>query len=93
MARKHIKVLTKKLGKSKVWGQADYGDYTIEIDPRLKGKKHLEILIHEALHLLNPTFEEDEVVDQSIALTNLLWKQMYRRVELDNKIPLQDGEM
>jgi hypothetical protein len=71
-----IKVKYQKLGKQKVWGLAD-SEGIIYIDSRLKGKKHLEILIHEALHILLPEAEEDEIVEKSIALTNLIWKQRY----------------
>tara|TARA_R110000868_G_scaffold158316_5_gene386333 strand:+ start:2432 stop:2701 length:270 start_codon:yes stop_codon:yes gene_type:complete len=87
-----IKVIYKKLGKEKVWGLAD-SEGVIYLDTRLKGKKHLEILIHEALHLLYPEAEEDEIVNKSISLCNLIWKQRYRRIEEDKKEPLQDGTL
>ena len=87
-----IKVKYQKLGKQKVWGLAD-SEGIIYIDSRLKGKKHLEILIHEALHILLPEAEEDEIVVKSIALTNLIWKKRYRRIEEDKKEPLKDGKL
>lgn len=87
-----IKVKYQKLGKQKVWGLAD-SEGIIYLDSRLKGKKHLEILIHETLHLLFPEAEEDEIVQKSIILTNLIWKQRYRRIEDDKKEPLQDGSL
>ena len=87
-----IKVIYKKLGKEQVWGLAD-SEGVIYLDTRLKGKKHLEILIHEALHLLYPEAEEDEIVNKSISLCNLIWKQRYRRIEEDKKEPLQDGTL
>jgi hypothetical protein len=87
-----IKVKYKKLGKEKVWGLAD-SQGIIYIDSRLKGKKHLEILIHETLHLLYPEDSEDEVVERSIILTNLIWKQRYRRLEEEKKMRLQDGSL
>ena len=87
-----IKVIYKKLGKEKVWGLAD-STGIIYLDSRLKGKKHLEILIHESLHLLYPEAEEDEIVNKSISLCNIIWKQRYRRIEDDKKEPLQDGTL
>jgi hypothetical protein len=87
-----IKVKYQKLGKQKVWGLAD-SEGVIYLDSRLKGKKHLEILIHESLHLLYPEAEEDEIVNKSISLCNLIWKQRYRRIEEDKKEPLQDGTL
>jgi hypothetical protein len=87
-----IKVKYKKLGKEKVWGLAD-SEGIIYLDSRLKGKKHLEILIHETLHILYPEAEEDEIVEKSISLCNLIWQQRYRRIEEDKKEPLQDGTL
>ena len=87
-----IKVIYKKLGKQKVWGLAD-STGIIYLDSRLKAKKHLEILIHETLHLLYPDAEEDEIVNKSISLCNIIWKQRYRRIEDDKKEPLQDGTL
>lgn len=76
-----MKVVYRKLGKEKAWGQAHIDDNTIEIDPRLTGKRKLEIIIHEALHILNPEFSETKVIEQSKKLTTLLWKEHYRQVD------------
>ena len=58
-----INVIYKKLGRHKVYGYANLGDNEIELDVRLKNKKHLEILVHECLHILFPELEEDEIVE------------------------------
>lgn len=87
-----IKIVYSKLGRDGVWGYAHYENNSIELDIRLKGKKHLEILTHEALHLLDKDMSEEEVERVSITLTNLLWKCGYRRVDDSNTIPLQDGK-
>ena len=87
---KRIKIKYCKLGKQKVWGFA-HSDGLIEIDERLKGKKKLEIIIHEVMHLLNPMDEEDEVVRKSVLLTNTLWHERYRVVDNTEDIPMQDG--
>lgn len=84
-----MKVVRRKLGREKAHGQALLGEGVIEIDPRLTGKKQMEILIHEALHLLNPEWEEGKVVKQSRKLTQLLWKENYRRVDNEKGPPLQ----
>jgi hypothetical protein len=85
-----IKIIYKKLGREQAHGIAD-SDGIIYIDPRLKGKKHCEILIHETLHLLNPTDDEKAIIRKSVTLTNILWKENYRRVDDTNDEPLQDG--
>ncbi len=46
-----IRIKYRKLGKENAYGVA-HSDGLIEIDERLKGKKHLEIIVHETLHLL-----------------------------------------
>jgi len=81
-----VKIVYRKLGKEKAWGQAHIVDQTIEIDPRLKGKKKMEIILHEALHILNPEFSETKVIEQSKKLTALLWKEHYRQVDNDIKV-------
>ena len=83
-----IKVVYRKLGRERAYGQAD--DF-IELDPRLKGKKHCEILVHEAIHVLFPHLSEKEVIEKSILLTNTLWHEKYRRIEEGTSHALQDG--
>lgn len=87
-----IKVREVKLGVNKLWGRASFDEDTIELDPRLCGKKHLEISIHESLHLLFPTYSEEDITAKAISITNLLWKMGYRRIDNTNNIPLQNGK-
>lgn len=89
---KRIKVKYKKLGKHKVWGFSDSAGF-VELDVNLKGKKHLEILIHECMHLIMPEDSEDEIVRKSVLLTNTLWHEKYRKVDDKEDIPLQDGTL
>jgi hypothetical protein len=85
-----IKIIYRKLGREKAHGLASK-DGVIEIDERLKGKKHLEILIHELLHCQNPRSSEATIVKNSVMLTRILWKEGYRRVDQKEDEPLQDG--
>lgn len=87
---KRINIKYTKLGKQKVWGFA-HSDGLIELDHRLKSKKHLEILLHEIFHILQPQDSEEEVIRKSIIVTNTLWHEKYRRIEDEPTIPLQDG--
>ena len=84
-----IKVIYKKLGREKAYGLADHE--AIHIDTRLKGKKHLEIMIHESLHYIYPDKSEEDIVADSIKLTNTLWHDGYRKVDNQNDDKLQDG--
>ena len=87
-----IKIIYKKLGREQAHGIAE-SDGNIYLDPRLKGKKHLEICLQEVLHLLNPTDSELAIIKKSITLTKVLWKEGYRRVDDTNDEPLQDGSI
>lgn len=89
--RKKINVQYKKLGKKKLWAQALFETNTIELDIRATGKKHLELLHHEGLHLLLPTLNEEEIVRLSTSLTDLLWQENYRRIDTSESQLLQDG--
>lgn len=85
-----IKIIYKKLGREQAHGIAE-SDGNIYIDPRLKGKKHLEIMLHEMLHIVNPADTEICIIRKSVTLCNILWKEGYRRVDDTNDTPLQDG--
>jgi hypothetical protein len=87
-----IKIIYKKLGREQAHGIAE-SDGNIYLDTRLKGKKHLEICVHEVLHLLNPNDSELAIIKKSITLTKVLWKEGYRRVDDTNDEPLQDGSI
>ena len=87
-----IKIIYKKLGREQAHGIAE-SDGNIYLDPRLKGKKHLEICLHEVLHLLNPNDSELAIIKKSITLTKVLWNEGYRRVDDTNDEPLQDGSI
>ncbi len=89
MKQVRIKFKRCKLGRQKVWGYAE--KYPLLIDDRLKGKKELEIYIHESMHYLFPKLNESEIEKKSILLTNTLWHEGYRKVDNSNDHPLQDG--
>lgn len=85
-----IKIVYRKLGKEQAYGIAS-SDGVIEIDERLRSKKHLEVLIHEVLHILNPKDSENTIIKKSVTLTKILWKEGYRRIDQSDHEPLQDG--
>ena len=87
-----IKIIYKKLGREQAHGIAE-SDGIIYIDPRLKGRKMLEIVLHECLHILNKTDDEETIIRKSVTLTKVLWKEGYRKVDDSNDMPLQDGSI
>lgn len=76
-----MKVVHKKLGRQGARGQAHCDEGLIEIDPRLQKKEYLEILIHEALHLLYPSLSETKIIQHSKKLATVLWKQGFRKCD------------
>jgi hypothetical protein len=77
-----VKVIWRKLGKEKAWGQATIGEGLIEIDPRLGAKRQLEVLCHEQVHLTFPEISEAQVDRVGKDLAALLWSENYRRILL-----------
>jgi hypothetical protein len=85
-----IKIIYRKLGKEQAYGIAS-SDGLIEIDSSLRGRKLMEITLHEILHLLNPKDDEKTIIRKSVTLTKVLWKEGYRKIDDTIDLPLQDG--
>jgi hypothetical protein len=83
-----MKIIYRKIRNA--YGLAHLGENTIEIDSRIKGKKLLEILIHEFLHIKYPRATEERIVKVSVELTNILWDQGFRQVDNTDVEPMQD---
>ena len=79
-----VTVIRRKLGRHRALGQA-HGEGTIEIDERLKGRPHLEILIHEFLHEWEWLLPEVIVTHLARRLTRFLHKNRVRIIEPDVK--------
>jgi len=60
------------------------------VDERLKGKKRLEINIHEGLHVKYPFLKEEWIEEAAADLARLLWADGYRKSDNDESTPLQD---
>ena len=80
---KPVKVVHRRLGRERAWGQAFLGENKLEIDPRLGAKRMLETLIHEVTHLCHPEMTEAEVDRTGKMICKVLWAQDYRRVVMD----------
>lgn len=82
-----ITITYRKLGKEKARGQYIAALNLIELDCRLEGQEHLEILIHESLHALQPHHEEDTVARDAANLAAILWADGYRRLPEEEETP------
>ena len=78
--RKKLRVIERKLGRERAWGQATSGEFLIEIDPRQHPKEYLDTIIHEALHIIEPDWSERKVSLTSRRISELMWGMGYRRI-------------
>lgn len=52
--------------------------YTITVDPRLRGQRKLETIIHEALHAACPKMSEADVTRIAHEQAVIVWGEGYR---------------
>jgi hypothetical protein len=55
----------------------------ILIDSRLEGRKRLEIIFHELIHVSFPTASEDHVTEAARDITRVVWSLGYRLDETE----------
>jgi hypothetical protein len=73
-------VIHRKLGKEKAHGLAYCEEGIIHIDSTIRGIRHLDVLIHECLHIQNPRWSELKVEGHATELAKILYEQGYRRI-------------
>lgn len=81
--RKMPKIVFRKLGKEQADGQAHlraFGDKEdkLEIDSRLRNRRKMETILHEALHYSYPELCEEFVLKSARFQALVLWKLGYR---------------
>lgn len=79
-AKDKITVVNRKLGKHKAYGLAYTDSNEIHLDTRMGAKKHLNISVHEALHVIFPDWSENKVTQTANKISKFLWEQNYRKV-------------
>lgn len=77
---KKIRVRERKLGREKADGLAWEKRALVEVDPRQPERDRLDTLLHEAVHILFPKLNEMQVRGVAARLTEILWKDGWRRV-------------
>jgi hypothetical protein len=77
------KVIRRKLGKEKCYGL--YVESKIHLEERLKGKKELEVLIHEMDHHLHQQLDEETIIKIARQKAELLWREGYRKVDTNEQ--------
>ena len=79
--RRKLKIVERKLGREKAWGLCWQGENLIELDPRLKGKKKLNLACHELAHLVFPSIESEREIERIARIfANALWSLNYRQI-------------
>lgn len=82
-----LKIRYRKLGREQARGQFIPATNTIELDERLTDEEHLEVLLHESLHALQPHHDEETVARDAVNLARILWVDGYRRLPEQEKSP------
>ena len=77
---KTLKIRDRKLGKEKAHGLAHAPDL-IEVDPSQNSRERLDTVCHEALHLLLPDESEVRIIALANRMSDLLWRDRWRRIE------------
>lgn len=78
MASKLPRVSRRKLGRHRADGRW-LGPGEIEIDPRLKPARELEVLLHEFYHDRHPHWTEAKVTEEAKLTQQFLWHNGYRK--------------
>jgi hypothetical protein len=78
--RKRLRVVERKLGREKAYGQIWLEDNLIEIDPRQPARDYMGTVVHEAAHAALPGLSETDVAKLTSTVTSLLWSAGFRRI-------------
>lgn len=66
------------------------GKLEIDVEKKLRGKRLLEIIIHESMHELAPGMTEEEVSYNAATLARTLWREGWRKVDNHDEYLMQD---
>ena len=75
-------IIHRKINKRSARGLAFTDTGIIHIDSRLRGLEHLEIMVHEIIHVQNDKWSEAKVIGHAKEISALLYKHGYRRIHL-----------
>lgn len=78
--KKKARIVEKKLGRQRAWGQYHPESALIEIDPRTRSKPYMDTCIHELLHHADPKMSETKVWKVARIIANGLWGRNFRRI-------------
>lgn len=76
-----LKLVERKLGRERAYGQCTRANGLVEIDPRQSSKEYLDTLLHEMLHLYFPLAGEAWISKVAKKMATVAWKIGYRRIK------------
>ena len=88
--RKNPDIVFRPLGRENVYGLASHPVFRevtplahpmIEVDTHTKGRKRLEVVIHETMHIALPALPESLVTFAARYIARVVWKTGYRADE------------
>ena len=79
--KRKLKVVEVKLGRERAVGIADYENFNILVDPRQKPYEYLNTMVHELIHHMSPSWEENRVKWWANRISRFLWSHNYRQVK------------
>lgn len=74
-----VTVETRRLRTHWGWCYPETGQ--VVLDARLTGRRHLDTLVHELVHVAFPDLSETGTNEVTRLLVTHLWKQQYRRLD------------
>jgi hypothetical protein len=77
-----VKVTERKLRRCHAVGRAWADSMAVEVDPRQEPQARLNTVIHEVIHCIFPNMEEEEVDRVATVISDTLWQDRYRRVDV-----------
>ena len=78
---KDLNIKERHLGRNQAYGMYYTATNKIEIDPRLKAREYLYVLIHELTHMALPEANEEGVTRISELVSKGVWQQGFRRIK------------
>lgn len=80
-AKRTPRIVHRKLGRERNWGEQWPGTSLIFLDPRMRSYRYLDTLIHEMLHLFFPELNERTVTLLATKMSKEIWRRRYRRLD------------
>jgi len=80
-SKNRLKIVERKLGRERAYGQCYKSENLIEIDPRQLSRSYLNTLIHETLHCVFPQMAESTVYRAAGKICRAVWERDFRRIK------------